>query len=634
MQTDLASDGKKFDQDKVYLAISLTSLGLLFGGRIAPLLYPLGLLTQIVAVYPFIIAGVRALLYERRITLSVIDMIVAPGMFLAGYTYAGATAIVLIFLSKVILKKTEDHSKQNMANLFGDLPSTVWVIVEGQEVRIPLEQLQTGERIVVHAGGIIPVDGVIVGGICTVDQRMLTGESQPIEKEVGDSVLAATTLLAGRVEIAVENAGAETTAAQITTLLTNTADFKLNVQSRAEALGDRFAPLTFVLGTVAWPLRGVQSALALFFGGGLGYNMRFSAPLSMLNALTIALRSGILVKDARSFDFFKNIDTVVFDKTGTLTVEQPHVGEIYVWNENHGMTDDTASSEQVLIYAAAAESQQSHPIAKAILAEARGRNLTLPPIDNSRYAIGFGLYVVLSANTPNNEEIAVHVGSRRFMEMEGIEIPADAQTIQTKSQQLGYSLVMVAINQQFRGMIELVPTIRPEASNIIQQLQAMGMDIYVISGDQETPTQTLAEELSIEHYFANTLPEQKAEYIQQLQEEGRTVCFIGDGINDTVALKQADVSVSMSGASSIATDAAQIILMDASLSQFARLFKIADSFERNMQVNLWMTAIPSLVCIGGVYFLHFGIISAIALYNIGLVASVVNSMRLRLQSVR
>ena len=195
-----------------------------------------------------------------------------------------------------------------------------------------------------------------------------------------------------------------------------------------------------------------------------------------------------------------------------------------------------------------------------------------------------------------------------------------------------YSLVYVALDGQLAGAIELHATIRPEAKGIISELRQRGFGIYIISGDHEKPTKKLAQELGIEHYFAETLPENKANLIEQLQkapkghDKGKAVCFVGDGINDSIALKTANVSISLRGASTIATDTAQIVLMDGSLKPLLQLFEIATELENNMKGNLLATIVPSVITIGGAFFLHFGVLSAIWLYNVGLLAGVVNAM--------
>ena len=307
----------------------------------------------------------------------------------------------------------------------------------------------------------------------------------------------------------------------------------------------------------------------------------------------------------------REVDTVVFDKTGTLTEDRPQIGNIHTW---HGYDVDT-----VLSYAASAEQKQSHPIALAIRQEAQTRNLTIPDTDNSSYQLGLGLRVEIAGLT-------VRVGSERFMQREQIPLSASSEEAKLAAQQMGFSLVYVAIEDKLAGAIELQPTIRPEAKAVIDALAERNLDLYIISGDQEAPTRYLAQTLGIANYFAETLPENKAQLIEQLQQEGRSVCFIGDGINDSISLKKANVSVSLQGASTIATDTAQIILMSGTLEKLPRLFEIAEQLDGNMKGNLAASVIPGVITIGGVYLFQFGVLAACVLYNVGLAAGVANAM--------
>ncbi|MCP4711950.1 MAG: HAD-IC family P-type ATPase, partial [Planctomycetes bacterium] len=215
--------------------------------------------------------------------------------------------------------------------------------------------------------------------------------------------------------------------------------------------------------------------------------------------------------------------TVVFDKTGTLTLEQPHVKQLFCCF--------TFSEDEVLQFAATAETKQSHPIAQAILKETSQRQLAFLPLEEADYKIGFGIQVKLNGQT-------IRVGSRRFMTQESITIPSNIQVEQDRCYEYGHSLVMVALDDVLIGAIELEPTIRPEVPHIIRQLKARGLKMAIISGDHDAPTRHLAERLGINHYFAEVLPAEKANLVEQLENQGRKICFVGDGINDAIALKK------------------------------------------------------------------------------------------------
>jgi Cu2+-exporting ATPase len=362
-----------------------------------------------------------------------------------------------------------------------------------------------------------------------------------------------------------------------------------------------------------------------------GVDMMFLGPITLLNYLNLSSRNHVLIKDGRALELLHKVDTVIFDKTGTLTLEQPHVTTVHLCAD--------LDADTVLRHAAAAEQRQSHPIAKAILAAAQERNLSLPAIVDAHYELGYGLRVWLKEGDKETEgdtlpnevqsktqNLFVRLGSERFMAMEGITIPAKIEAIQAACHDVGHSLVLVAVGEQLVGSIELQPTIRPEAQAVIAALHERKLTTIIISGDQEAPTRKLAQELNIDRYFANVLPEGKAKLVEQLQQEGRSVCFVGDGINDAIALKKAQVSVSLRGATTIATDTAQIVLMDQTLRTLPTLLDLSHELERNLMTSLFLVTVPCCLVIGGVFFFHVGVPLAVSSFTATFAAGVANAM--------
>jgi len=605
---NIDQDVKSADQ---HLAVSIASLVLAVGATMFfPPLRVLGWIGCAYASVHFYKGAYKSIIEERKLKMVVVDAVMFTGIFVTGSLVAGTLMCSLQWFAEKLLLKTEDRSRKSLVNVFGNQPRSVWVLKDGVEVEVGFEELQAGDTIVVNAGEVIAADGTIISGMASIDQHTLTGESQPAEKVVGDSVFAATIVLSGKVHIQVEKAGTDSVAAQIGEALLQTADFKEITQAKWIEFVDKTAPVTLGIGALTLPILGPVSATSLLYSLSYGYSMRVIAPATMLNFLNLASQSGILIKDGRSLDLLNQVDTVVFDKTGTLTLEQPAVGEIHTYGD--------ISQESLLTYAAAAEYRQTHPIAKAILQNANDRGLSIPDIDSAQYEVGYGIKVHL-------ENKAIRVGSTRFMEMEGIAIPTEIQMIQQNAYENGASLVMVAVDNQFVGAIELVAVIRPEAREIVRELWKRDISMYIISGDDEKPTRQLAQELGIENYFAETLPENKADLVAQLQEQGKSVCFIGDGINDSIALKKANVSISMNGATTIATDTAQIVLMDGSLKQLVQLFDMAKSYNHNVKRSLVMTLLPTTTAVGGILFLNFGIATSVVLYYLGLAAGMSNA---------
>ena len=601
----------KFDlETRHYLPISIIGLGLATIGILGlPLLSLLSVPVSIYASLPIFQSAYQSIFQEHKLKVAVLDSIAIMSGLITGYYFVTAFATFIYYSAAMLLSKTRNHTQKTLVNVFTEQSRFVWLIKNGTELEIPLSDLHTGDIIVVNAGEIIPVDGIITEGMAAIDQHALTGEAQPDEKGVGDKVLTATIVLTGKIYIQVEKTGTETIAAQIGEILNQTSEFELSLQTRGEQMADKTVLPTLAISFLALLTLGTYSSVAVL-SANFAEVIRVATPIGMLNFLNLASKDSILIKDGRSLELLNQVDTIVFDKTGTLTLEQPHLGNIYTCN---GIKEN-----DLLTYAAAAEYKQSHPIAKAILQVASERTLNLPKIDDGQYEIGYGIKVKLT-------EQLIRVGSIRFMEMEGIDIPAEINVLQQSSHEQGYSMIFVAVAQQLGGMLELRPTIRPEAKHIIHQLRQRNLSIYIISGDHEHPTKQLAEKLGIDHYFANTLPQDKANKIEQLQQQGKSVCFVGDGINDSIALKKSQVSISLRGASTAATDTAQVILMDQTLTKLNYLFELAKDFDKNQKNGLATTFVPSVLCVSGIFLLHFGIFSAMMFYNISAIAGIGNA---------
>lgn len=602
--------GKEEARVDRYLLTSGAAMGLALAGIAVPVL---SLVSGIVTFYsciPLFQDGYTALIKEHRLRWTTLDSIAILSVLAARYVFAAAFASTIYFAGVKMMLKTEDRSRRSLANIFGQQPRTAWLLVDGMEVEVPFDQVKVGDILVVHTGQMIPVDGIVTGGNASVDQHVLTGESQPAEKGPGEPVYAATVVLAGRLLVRVEKAGDETVAAQVREILANTAAARTQAQARWQDLADRSVFPTLGVAAVAFGLVNPIAGVAVL-GSNFAPALQVASPLAMLNYLRRASQAGILIKDGRSLEKLGKVDTLIFDKTGTLTLPQPEVKEIY--------TVPGVSADELLTYAAAVEAKQSHPLAHAILQEADARNLPRLALDEARYEVGYGIQARIDGQV-------VRVGSARYMAAEGITLPAESQVYQAASQTQGTALVYVAFGAELAGAIEMRSTLRPEVKSIVAELQERDITIYIISGDHEPATQTLAAELGIDHYFANVLPQDKAALVEQLQQEGRTVCFVGDGINDAIALQKADISISLRGASALATNTAQIILMNSNLEQLSQLFALGTAFDANVNATLFTTFAPGLLSLGGIFFLGTGVHLAVFLYNCSMIAGFLTGM--------
>jgi len=602
---------KKHDD---YLKISSASMGLaVIGIFFSPLhLLSIGLITY--TSLPIFKHAETSVIKEGKIGHSMLVSVISVLALMTNQSFALTVSIFFYHFGEKFLAKTQDHSKKMLTHLFDQQPCKVWILKSQVEIEVPLETVCINDIVVVNTGEIIPIDGIITNGMAMIDQHTLTGESQPAEKGMGEKVFASTSIISGRIYVKVEKTGVDTTIARIGDMLNRTADFKTNLQSKGEKWANQIAKPLLGISAFCFPFVGAVGSTSIL-NSSFGNRVRLVAPLGVLKHLNLAAHKGILIKDGRALEELTRVDTILFDKTGTLTEEQPEVGQIILcddYNEN-----------DLLTYAAVAEGKLKHPIAKAILKKAKESNLTLPDIEDSQYQIGLGITVFV-------ENKIIKVGSLRFMKMLDIAIPEKIEKAMMHSHNNGHSLILVAINNEIKGAIEIQPSVRLEVKQIISGLRQRGIKhIAIVSGDHKHPTEKLAKHLGMDSYYYEVLPENKAHIVEQLQKKGNVVCFIGDGVNDAIAIKKANVSISLKGAASIATDLAQVILMDGSLSNLCELFDIAKNLENNLRNTFMIFSVPVILNLGGAFFLHFNLMTTVITNNLSFLFGLVNSQKLQ-----
>jgi heavy metal translocating P-type ATPase len=603
---------EKLDKISRELTICTASLPLAALAQFAvPALLPVSAAVFAYTAVPSFRGAWKVVTKERRLGVDVLDSIVVLACLGTGQVFAGAILCWCLSFGRFLVRRTEDRSKKMLLGAFGKQPRFVWLLVEGQEIQIPLHKLNRGDVVVVNTGEVVPVDGVVVEGLAMIDQHALTGESTPAEMGIGDQVFASTVMVAGKIHVSVEKSGEATATAKIAQILNDTAGYRLASQQRGERLADKAVIPTLAVGALALGTMGPQGAAAVL-NSDMGTGIRMAAPLAMLSTLALCSQRGVLVKDGRALDLLCEIDTVLFDKTGTLTRERPEVGRIIAANGHQ--------AAEILRYAASAEQRFHHPIALAIQCRAEEAGVDVPRIEAAQYRIGQGITVGVESRT-------IRVGSRRFMELEGIALTDEVATALEEAHREGHSMVMVAVDDVLGGALELRASLRPEVPEIIAGLRARGIKhIVIISGDHDAPTRKLAAELGIDRYFAQVLPTEKADYVEKLQKEGRKVCFVGDGINDAIALKKANVSISLRGATSIATDTAHVVFMEPGLGKLCELRDMALDLQRNVRISWGLILAPNILCIAGVFTLGFGIAASVLTNNVAALGALLNGV--------
>jgi heavy metal translocating P-type ATPase len=407
------------------------------------------------------------------------------------------------------------------------------------------------------------VDGEVVHGEATVDQRAVTGESAPILLAKGDAAWAATAVVDGQLRLRAIRTGLDTAAAQIARLVENAPVGDTRIQNYAELWADRLVIPTLALAIVAACLTGdhryLLSVLVVDFGTGV----RVAAPITVLSSMIEAARAGIAFKSGSQLEQLGAVDTVIFDKTGTLTTGAPEVAGIISY-------DRRFSAPKLIALSASVEARSRHPIAAAIRAEPDKLSLSLPACRSVDYVVGRGV-------VGRAEQVQIWVGSQRFMQESGVDLETSAADWARLDAQ-GCSRVFIAIKGKLAGLISVRDKIRAESAATIRRLRDLGIrEIILLSGDTEWAARSLASQLGVHRYFATASPVEKVDFVQRLQREGRVVAMVGDGMNDGPALRYANVGIAVKHGAELAHESAGVLLTDSSLAGLVKAIEIARS---------------------------------------------------------
>lgn len=565
----------ELEEEEHYMTVSSASL---LTTSVGYVLYPpisllnIGLITY--TTVPMIDKTARSLMRDKKLgndALSGVTALVCLGI---NSYFAASLNNLLYYVSTRVITRSRQAALELTAEAYRQQPGEVFRLQDGERVRVPLTELQPGDIVVVTVGEAIPFDGVVMDGKALIDQQALTGELEPCEKVPGDTVMAATLVLTGTLWIPVTHGGTASEAHRLNEVLAQTVDFKTTLQLKGEDWSER----------MALPWLGLSAVTALAVGPNPGAALLFSIPnnsvraalaLNTVEHLRQISRQGVFIKDGRVLEQLPRIDTILFDKTGTLTLPNPEVARILPCAE--------FEADTLLAYAAAAEQQLQHPIANALRDKADERGMELPEVTDIQYDLGFGVTVRIDERT-------VKVGSRRFI-LEALaraDLPASLQSALEDA--AGHSFVFIAVDQEIAGAVELSPRLRPEMPALIAGLRRHGFRLAVVSGDQYAATARQVQALGLDEIYAEVLPRGKAALIQALQEQGRHVCFIGDGLNDAIAMKQANVSICLAEASEIANQMAQVVFLNNHVNHLEEIFEHSRRLDQllNKQLNFWI----------------------------------------------
>jgi Cu2+-exporting ATPase len=564
--------------------LALPTVSLLMAFSANPVVWALNMPLMLWNAYPIALRAWGVWRRESRLNVDFLDTLAIAASLMHGNPMAGAIVTWLIKLGDWIRDLTAAGQRKAMSELLEFQSKTVWVVRDGVVTSIPAAQLAIGDEVVVYPGDLISVDGEIIDGHAMIDQKTITGEGLPVMRTKGEAVFAATVIRDGQLTVRAIRVGNATTAGQIARLVESAPIGDTRMQNHAEKLADRLVlpTLGLAVGTalVTADFNRFLSLVIVDYGTGI----RVAAPTAVLASMTHAARAGIIIKSGAHMERLAEVDTVIFDKTGTLTHGSPEVIDVISYEK--GIT-----GRHLLGLAAAAETKLKHPVADALRVKAHELGANIPDCEETKYRIGLGVEGQVNG-------YYLHVGNERFMRQSEINVGV-TETDRAALDEQGYSCIYVAVDGALAGLVPFTDKIRPESRPVIQRLHELGIrNTVMLTGDNAVVARSVGRRLGLTRQFADMLPADKAEVIQQFQRDGHRVAMVGDGINDSPALSFADVGIAMKHGAEVARESADVVLMEDSLWKLVKAVDISRGAVRLIHQNYAIVAGLNTLALG------------------------------------
>ena len=618
-----------------------------------PMDYPLNFaLVQILLTIPVLIAGNRFYVVgfrAIRMKSPNMDSLIAMGTtaaliyslystwqiyqgnmgFVEGLYFETAGVIItLILLGKSMEAVSKGRTSEAIKKLMGLAPKTATVIKNGKEIEISIDDVEENDIVLVKPGAKIPVDGDITEGFTSVDESMLTGESMPVDKKVGDSVFAATINKNGLIRFRATKVGDNTALAQIIKLIEDAQQSKAPIAQMADIVSGYFVPTVFVIAIASfalWMLSGetLSFSLTIFVSVlviACPCALGLATPTAIMVGTGKGAENGILIKGGEALETTHKINTIIFDKTGTITEGKPTVTDI--------ITTGTMDSDSLLQITASAEKGSEHPLGDAIVKSAEDKGLELYPIEHFESITGQGINATIQGKQ-------LLIGNIRLMQEMNIAVEAvlaDADTLAAQ----GKTPMYIALDSKLAGIIAVADVVKPGSAKAVKKLMEMGIEVAMITGDNRRTAEAIAKQVGITRVLSEVLPQDKSGEVKKLQQEGRRVAMVGDGINDAPALVQSDIGIAIGSGTDVAMESADIVLMHSDLMDVVTAIQLSKSTIRNIKQNLfWAFAynVAGIPLAAGVLHIFGGPllnpIFAAAAMSLSSVSVLSNALRLR-----
>ena len=495
------------------------------------------------------------------------------------YFESAGVILTLITLGKYLEAVTKGKTSESIKSLMGLVPKTATIFRDNKEVVIQIDEVEVGDIVIVKPGEKMPVDGEVVEGITAVDESMLTGESIPVEKIVGDKIIGASINKNGSIKFKATKVGKDTALSQIIKLVEEAQGSKAPIAKMADIIAGYFVPIVMslaVLSSLAWFISGESPvfALTIFISVlviACPCALGLATPTAIMVGTGKGAQYGVLIKSGAALETAHKIQTIVFDKTGTITEGKPKVTDI--------VTVDGVDEKYLLQIAATAEKGSEHPLGEAIVREATQRKLELKKSVGFKAIPGLGIEVVIDDNI-------TLLGNKKLMDESHISLK-NLEQASDKLAKEGKTPMYIAINGSLSGIIAVADTVKENSKKAIEKLHAMGIEVAMITGDNKRTAEAIAKLVGIDIILAEVLPEDKANEVKKLQNEKKIVAMVGDGINDAPALAQADIGIAIGSGTDVAIESADIVLMRSDLMDVATAIQLSKKTIRNIKQNLF-----------------------------------------------
>ena len=565
--------------------------------------------------YPLLYLAVRRLFVNKgmsKISSALLISIAMIASIIIGEHFAAGEVAFIMAIGAILEEKTAERAKKGIKQLINLAPQQGRRIIDGKEETVSIEQIKLGDVLRVLPGEAIPADGEILSGNTSIDQSIMTGESLPVDKTAGDNVYCGTINRFGSIDIKTMKIGEDSSLQKLIRMVKEAENNKAPMQRIVDKWAAWLVPVALLIAVIAylitWDIIRAVTILVVFCPCALA----LATPTSIMAAIGQATKHGVIIKSGDALERMGKVDYIAFDKTGTLTHGSLTVSDVIPF-------DPDVSADDFLSFTASAEAHSEHPLGKAITAHAKAQGLKISSVDDFKMIPGKGISVSIGGKQ-------ILCGNSAYLQDNGVTLDKSALSVIERLREQGKAVILVSDYSRVIGVVALSDTLRSSANDMVRELQTVRTQAVLLTGDHTQTANYFAKQVGIENVYAELLPAQKVEKIEELQKQGHNVCMIGDGVNDAPALKTAHVGVAMGGiGSDIAVEAADIALMGDDISKIPYLKRLSNATVKLIKFNISLSMFINFVAIILSVLALLNPITGALVHNIGSVIVVLNA---------